>query len=89
MKNINFTENGWADFLYWMGQDKKNLNKVIQLIKDTARNSTSGIGKPEPLTGNWSGYWSRRIDEKNRFVYRILNDGSIEINALRTHYGDK
>jgi toxin YoeB len=89
LKNINFTENGWADFLYWMGQDKKFLNRIMQLIKDAARNHTSGIGKPEPLTGRWSGYWSRRIDEKNRFIYRILNDGSIEINALRTHYGDK
>jgi toxin YoeB len=89
VKGINFTENGWADFLYWMGQDKKTLNRIMQLIKDAARNHTSGIGKPEPFTGSWSGHWSRRIDEKNRFIYRILNDGSIEINALRTHYAEK
>jgi toxin YoeB len=104
VKGINFTENGWADFLYWMEQDKKTLNRIMQLIKDAARNHTSGIGKPvssaelrssegsalpEPLTGSWSGHWSRRIDEKNRFIYRVLNDGSIEIDALRTHYGEK
>ncbi|GHU16294.1 txe/YoeB family addiction module toxin [Spirochaetia bacterium] len=89
MSNINFTEKGWIDYLYWINQDKKTLKRINQLIKDIERNGNSGIGKPEALAENFSGYWSRRIDGKNRCIYRILADGSIEVNALRTHYGDK
>lgn len=81
-------ERAWEDYLYWLEQDKKTLRRINKLITDIERNSYDGIGNPEPLIGNYSGYWSRRIDEKNRLVYRVLND-TIEIVQCRTHYGDK
>ena len=78
----------WEDYVYWQTQDKKTLKKINTLLKDIDRNGYTGIGKPEPLVGDWSGYWSRRIDEKNRLVYKIV-DGTIRIAQCRTHYGDK
>ena len=64
-------DDAWEDYLYWQTQDKKTLKKINALIKDIDRNGYDGIGKPEPLTGDLSGYWSRRIDEKS-FVIRFL-----------------
>ena len=58
-------DDAWEDYVYWQTQDKKTLKRINSLIKDIDRNGYEGIGKPEPLTGNWCGYWSRRIDEKN------------------------
>ena len=81
-------ERAWEDYLYWLEQDKKTLRRINKLITDIKRNGYAGTGNPEPLMGNYSGYWSRRIDEKNRLVYRVLND-TIEIVQCRTHYGDK
>ena len=78
----------WEDYLYWQSKDKKTLKRINLLIKDIDRNGYDGIGKPEALTGSLKGYWSRRIDEKNRIVYRI-NENKIEILQCRTHYGDK
>jgi len=86
--NKLFTNEAWEDYLYWQIQDKKTLKRVNQLIKDIDRNNYEGIGKPEPLTGNFSGFWSRRIDDKNRLVYRI-KDNNIEVVQCRTHYKDK
>jgi toxin YoeB len=77
----------WEDYLYWQSQDKKTLKRINLLINDTIRNGNIGIGKPEPLTGDLSGLWSRRIDEKNRLVYRVTDSG-VEIAECRTHYGD-
>jgi toxin YoeB len=88
MKNLDFTGNSWIDYLYWQEQDKKTVRQIHKLIRDIDRNGNKGIGKPEPLKGNMSGYWSRHIDEKNRMIYRI-SDAVIELYALRTHYGDK
>lgn len=79
-------ETAWSDYLYWQTQDKKTLKRIITLIKDIERNSNLRIGKPEPLKGNLSGLWSRRIDEYNRLVYRISND-MLEIVSCRDHYG--
>ena len=76
----------WEDYLYWQRQDKKTLRRINQLIQDIERNGYSGIGKPEPLKGDLQGYWSRRIDESNRLVYRIKED-RIEILQCRSHYG--
>ena len=59
------------DYLYWQNQDKKMLKRINQILKDIDRNLYDGIGKPEALTGNFTGFWSRRIDNKNRIVYRI------------------
>ena len=84
---LSWAEQGWADYLYWQGQDKKTLRKVNDLIKDIKRNGLSeGIGKPEPLKMDLQGFWSRRIDEKNRLVYHQLNDGSLCIDECRNHY---
>ena len=84
MKKIWFDE-AWADYLYWQREDKKILKRINELIKDTERNHFSGIGKPEPLRNNLSGFWSRRIDDKNRFVYRITNN-TLEILSCKGHY---
>ena len=85
---INFTEIAWKDYIYWQGQDKKTIKRINQLIQDIDRNHNEGIGKPEALKGNLFGWWSRRIDDKNRLVYRIQNN-IIEIAQCRGHYGDK
>ncbi|MCM1398952.1 MAG: Txe/YoeB family addiction module toxin [Clostridium sp.] len=86
MKKIWFEE-AWEDYLYWQSQDKKTLKRINVLLKDTERNPFEGIGKPEPLKGELSGFWSRRIDEANRFVYRVKN-GVLEILSCRGHYDD-
>ena len=86
--NKVFTRNGWEDYIYWQTQDKKTLKRINTLIEDISRNGNEGIGKPEPLKANLSGYWSRRIDDKNRLVYRI-DDKNIYILACRYHYSDK
>ena len=86
--NKVFTKNGGEDYIYWQTQDKKTLKRINTLIEDISRNGNEGIGKPEPLKGNLSGYWSRRIDDKNRLVYRI-DDKNIYILACRYHYSDK
>ena len=83
--NILFTETAWEDYCYWQSQDKKTLKKINQLLNDIKRNSFSGIGKPEPLKNELSGLWSRRIDEKNRIVYKIEND-VIQIIQCKGHY---
>jgi toxin YoeB len=75
----------WADYEYWQGQDKKTLKRINLLIKDCCRSPFEGIGKPEPLKENLSGWWSRRIDDTNRLVYRQTGD-SLEILSCRYHY---
>jgi len=79
---------GWSDYIYWQRQDKKTLNKINNLLKDIDRNGYNCIGKPEPLRGNQSGWWSVRIDETNRLIFKIEND-AIEIYQCKSHYGDK
>ena len=73
--------------LYWQTQDRKTLKRINQLLQDIERNGYSGLGKPEPLKGDYSGWWSRRIDDCNRIVYRI-RDGVLEIVQCGGHYGD-
>jgi toxin YoeB len=86
--NKNFTENGWKDYTYWETEDRKTLKRINNLIKDIERNGNNGIGKPEPLTGELSGFWSRRINEKDRLIYQIEGD-TINILACRYHYNDR
>ena len=78
-------DRAWEDYLYWQIQDKKTLKRINALIKDIQRNVFKGIGKPEPLKGNLSGWWSRRIDETNRLVY-YMQDEVIYIISCRGHY---
>lgn len=87
MKKI-WTDDAWEDYLYWQTQDKKTLKKINRLIKDIDRNWYEGIGEPEPLKHDLQGYWSRRIDGKNRIVYRINSD-TIEIAQCGSHYRDE
>ncbi len=86
--NKSWSDEAWEDYLYWQSQDKKTLKRINQLLKDIDRNAYTGIGKPEKLTGALAGYWSRRIDQCNRIVYRI-KDGQIEIAQCGSHYRDK
>lgn len=84
---LKWDEEAWNDYLYWQTQDKKTLKKINALLNDTMRNPFEGIGKPEPLK-HYSGYWSRRIDEKNRVIYKVEGD-SLIIAAVKGHYDDK
>ena len=80
-------DKAWDDYLYWQTQDKRTLKRINELIKDIDRNGAlTGIGKPEALKDNLQGLFSRRIDEVNRLVYRISEDGVIEIVMCRGHY---
>ena len=81
----SWDDDAWEDYLYWQTQDKKTLKRINQLLKDIDRSPFDGIGKPEQLKGDLSGYWSRRIDYSNRIVYRIKND-IIEIIQCGSHY---
>ena len=80
-----FAENAWDDYLYWQKTDKTILKRINALIKDIAREPFEGIGKPEPLKHALSGYWSRRINDEHRIVYKI-QDNSLLIAQLRYHY---
>lgn len=82
---FQFSEMAWADYLYWQSQNKRTFKRINDLLQDISRNGNQGIGKPEPLKGNLAGYWSRRIDEKNRLVYK-LSDEICEIIQCRNHY---
>ena len=88
MDNVQFSVKGWEDFKYWLNQDKKTLKKILRLIDDIQKNGYEGIGKPEPLTGDLSGWWSRHIDEKNRIVYKIEKE-IINIVQCGSHYRNK
>ena len=85
---ILWDERAWDEYLSWQTEDKKTLKKINNLIKDMQRHPLTGIGKPEPLAENMSGWWSRRIDDKNRIVYKE-QDGALIIAACRGHYDDK
>ena len=78
-------ENGWDDYLQWQEQDRKTLKRIDLLIKDIQRSPFEGIGKPEPLKGELSGWWSRRINDEDRIVYRVLGD-AVVIAACKNHY---
>ena len=80
-------ESAWEEYCYWQLQDKKTLKRINILIKDMQRSAFDGIGKPEPLKENLSGFWSRRIDEVHRIVYQE-KDGAIIIASCRGHYED-
>ena len=82
---LSWTDDAWDDYLYWQTQDKKTLKRVNKLINDVKRSSFDGIGKPEPLKENLSGFWSRRIDDTNRLVYAV-DDQAITIISCRYHY---
>ena len=88
MSKITFAEDAWEDYLYWQMQDKKTLKKINKLLKEIQREPFTGEGKPEPLTGNLDGKWSRRINDKDRLVYEVTNE-TVVILQCRGHYDDK
>ena len=87
---VHFTEDGWADYQHWVAADRDTLERLNQLIEDVRRNLLKGLGKPEPLKGDLSGWWSRRIKGGHRLVYRTAGeagrDQRVEIVACRYHY---
>ncbi|PKG37140.1 Txe/YoeB family addiction module toxin [Psychromonas sp. Urea-02u-13] len=82
---LAWTDEAWDDYVYWQGQDRKTIKRVNKLISDAKRSPFEGIGKPEPLKENLSGFWSRRIDETNRLVYAVA-DKHLTIISCRYHY---
>ena len=80
-----FAEKAWEDYLYWQKTDKKTVKRINQLIKDITRDPFEGIGKPEPLKHALSGYWSRRINDEHRVIYKVQDD-ALMIAQLRYHY---
>ncbi|ROI14830.1 Txe/YoeB family addiction module toxin [Epilithonimonas hominis] len=80
-----FVDESWEDYLYWQNTDKKKLRKINELLKDIARNPFDGTGKPEPLKHKYSGFWSRRIDDEHRLIYKY-EDNEIQIAKCRFHY---
>ncbi|NOU23830.1 MAG: Txe/YoeB family addiction module toxin [Methyloglobulus sp.] len=83
--SLSWAETAWEDYLYWQATDKKTLTRINLLITDIKRNPFSGLGDPEPLRHNWTGYWSRRIDREHRIVYKSTDD-TIFIAQCRYHY---
>ena len=84
-KIIQWDMDAWNDYVYWQTQDRKTLKRINLLIKDISRNPFEGLGKPEPLKGNLTGFWSRRIDEENRLVY-VVEEKVIILISCRGHY---
>jgi toxin YoeB len=88
--NVTFTPKGWSSYEYWAQHDRKMLVRINALIDDTVRRPFTGLGKPEPLRNEFSGWWSRRITQEHRLVYRVTGKGheqTLEIAACRFHYG--
>ena len=82
---LSWAETAWDDYLYWQVTDKKILKRINRLIKDILRHPSEGLGDPEPLKHNWSGYWSRRIDREHRLAYKSTDD-AIYVVQCRYHY---
>ncbi|GEJ98262.1 Txe/YoeB family addiction module toxin [Streptomyces sp. ATE26] len=85
MRDVRFRPTGWEDLLYWQDADRKLFRNLVRLIGEIQRDPFTGIGRPEPLKGDLSGYWSRRIDDEHRLVYRAT-DKEVVIIKARYHY---
>lgn len=83
----HWTDAAWEDYIWWQNRDKKIVKRINQIIKDIERSPFSGLGKPEPLRWKYSGTWSRRIDQGNRIIYSVDEDG-VTFHSLRDHYSD-
>jgi len=83
---VTFHPKAWDQYLYWQKQNKKLVTRINELLKNISRNPFEGIGKPEPLRGNLKGYWSRRIDQEHRLVYKIEKKDSLIAVQCRFHY---
>jgi toxin YoeB len=85
VRSVHFDSGAWEDFLFWLASERKTARRIVRLIAEIQRDPFTGIGKPEPLRGELSGYWSRRIDDQHRLVYRA-DDEEIKILKARYHY---
>jgi toxin YoeB len=85
VRSVHFDSGAWEDFLFWLGSDRKTARRIVRLIAEIQRDPFSGIGKPEPLKGDLSCYWSRRIDDQHRLAYRA-DDTEIKVLKARYHY---
>jgi toxin YoeB len=85
VRSVHFDPDAWEDFLYWLGADRKMATRVVRLIGEIQRDPFAGMGKAEPLKGELSGYWSRRIDDEHRLVYRV-DDNEVKVLKARYHY---
>ncbi len=85
IKTLAWTREAWSDYVYWQGQDKKTLKRINKLLTEMQRTPFEGVGKPEQLKDNLSGFWSRRIDESNRIVYAV-DDSQLTVISCRYHY---
>ena len=83
-----WADKAWEDYLWWQEHDRKMLKRINRMIREIEREPFEGIGKPEPLRGNRSGFWSRRIDAANRIIYTVQDD-ELRIVSAKDHYGDK
>ncbi|MCL2655348.1 MAG: Txe/YoeB family addiction module toxin [Coriobacteriia bacterium] len=88
-RKLVFNGRGWDDYTYWQTQDRKTIKRINKLFADIDRNGNEGIGSPEQLSEDLAGWWSRRIDDKNRLVYRLRDNDAIEVVQCRGHYDDK
>ena len=91
MRGVRFDPEAWEDFLFWLATNRKIARRIIRLIGEIQRDPFSGIGKPEPLKGELSGYWSRRMTDEHRLVYRadrggLKDDDELKILKARYHY---
>ncbi|KGM18349.1 MULTISPECIES: Txe/YoeB family addiction module toxin [Corynebacterium] len=86
MARLVWDESAWEDYLWWQREDRRTLKRINTLIRDITRNGNEGIGKPEALKHGFSGYWSRRITDEHRLIYKLLND-EVRIASCRYHYG--
>lgn len=84
-RKLAWTDEAWKDYLYWQTQDKKTLKRINKLLKEIKKDPFKGIGKPEPLKENLSGFWSRRIDDTNRLIYAV-DEEYITVISCRYHY---
>ncbi|MFK0572841.1 Txe/YoeB family addiction module toxin [Endozoicomonas sp.] len=85
LRLLCWSKNAWDDYLYWQEQDRKTLKRINRLITECLREPFSGMGKPEPLKGNWQGFWSRRVSDEHRLVYQVT-EKNLVIAACRFHY---
>jgi toxin YoeB len=86
MRRLVWDPHAWEDYVWWQTHDRKVLKRINLLIEDAARNGNEGLGKPEPLRYDFAGYWSRRITEEHRLIYRVT-DSEVLLAACRYHYG--
>lgn len=83
---VTFWAEAWDQYVWWQTNDRKMVRRINLLIEDVSRNGHEGLGKPEPLRGDLAGFWSRRIDQEHRLVYRLVGD-EVQVLACRYHYG--